>query len=402
MADKALCRAIAESRNTFDRFAAAFRNRERAQSDFMVVTLREEGDFYVPMGILVDAINGDTISGRAVENTLAEHTWGAKAGAPITCNVSNIVDWRYVDAFEMEGGLLYRELYDRQRERLQFDIGDLTPFLLLRKNDRQIDERTRRIFRDIANGRLERIQTLPVEDLKLSGIKGNMPTITFDIGRRVIVLPFTITEYAASYGDARMIDYLFQQGALEEKPGEFSPLKDGAQKGNLETTTRLLELGFDPNCKDDLSTSPLQQATMWNHLEIVRLLLKHGADPNIRDIGERTPLFYVESVEVAEVLIRAGADVNAVNDTGELCIETHIVHGQKGIVALFVKHGAKIEAPRWDAPLMDGSAAIIEYFKETGDTEGLEMYEMSSTTDYGYVLPVQTIPKSSIAGLMNP
>lgn len=393
LTDDTLVQAIAESRSTFDQFVAAFRQRERAQTDFVVVILRDVGDSYVPVGILVDGITGDTISGRVVENTLI-----AQPGRHIECTASDIVDWRYIDTFELEGGMLYRTLYERLPRMAQFKIRDIVPFLIRREKAEQVDEPTRRIFRDIANGRLKRIQGLPVENLERSGLSGRMPTLTFGTGRRVTIHPRTIPVYASRYGTPRIIDYLVERGAMEAKSGEFSPLAESSYAGNVETTKRMLELGFDAECKDEVSLSPLHRAVSSGHADIVHLLLKFGADPNACDNTGRTPLFYVKSCKIAEELIQAGADVSAVNDMGEPCIATHFIHGRGDIVRLLVQHGAEQDGPLRDSPVTDGTAAIVEYLEESGDTEVLRAIEISQATDFGYVLPVRAISRSALKG----
>lgn len=52
------------------------------------------------------------------------------------------------------------------------------------------------------------------------------------------------------------------------------------------------------------------------HVTVVENLLKHGMDPNIKNNIGRTPLFDA-SPEVASVLIKAGANVNAVDNDGQ-------------------------------------------------------------------------------------
>ena len=52
------------------------------------------------------------------------------------------------------------------------------------------------------------------------------------------------------------------------------------------------------------------------HVTVVESLLKHGMDPNIKNNIGRTPLFDA-SPEVASVLIKAGANVNAVDNDGQ-------------------------------------------------------------------------------------
>src|SRR3954467_15137282 len=74
--------------------------------------------------------------------------------------------------------------------------------------------------------------------------------------------------------------------------------------------------------RDGCSRTPLHVATDWpgyfpNGPQVVRILIEAGADPDTRpNPGDETPLHWAASsddVDVAEVLIDAGADVDAPN-----------------------------------------------------------------------------------------
>ncbi len=78
-----------------------------------------------------------------------------------------------------------------------------------------------------------------------------------------------------------------------------------------ETMQMLLDAGANPNVKDWDFATPLHDACDSNAVEHVRLLLAHGADPAALWWDGRTTLFYAKSAEVAEMLLAAGADVNA-------------------------------------------------------------------------------------------
>ena len=77
----------------------------------------------------------------------------------------------------------------------------------------------------------------------------------------------------------------------------------------------LLEGGADPNRPDRDGTSPLLRAVMEGAQPAVELLVAHKADPNIGRLEyEWTPLHEAAqrgSKGIAEVLLKAGADVNA-------------------------------------------------------------------------------------------
>ncbi len=88
-----------------------------------------------------------------------------------------------------------------------------------------------------------------------------------------------------------------------------------ARCGDLDLLTRLLDLGLSPNSSAG-QTGPLYAAISRSHLAAVRLLLSRGAHPN--PPGQYSYLaaaIEVITVEIAEVLIAAGATVVPHADT---------------------------------------------------------------------------------------
>ena len=399
----AVTAAIVKSRDSLDDFVAAFRRRARAQSDFMVVVLENEEQTCLPVGILVDEIGNGTFAGRRVANTLR-----AEPTARTSCRWIDVVDWRYIDAFEMEGGVLYRELYQRLHGIEKFTIRDEQPFVIEREGDEQkIDRRMLQIFRDIANGRSHRLEQLSSEELAFSGIKAPMPERRFVIGQSFFVFPFSIPEYAAMYGDEDIIDLLAEHGVLEEEPERFSPLASSSAAGNLETTSALLALGFNP---ESFEGAPLYNAIVCDHLAIVRLLLESGADCNARGTSDDTPLFHAQSVEVAKALIDAGADVNAINDSGMTCLDVHLFHCRNAmtfdreiaIVRLLLEHGAQHNEPLVEEPPPNAETILSDSATHGNAAAArlLESFAVADAVDFGCVLPVRSLPKSALIGIM--
>ena len=393
----ALTDAILQSRGTLDQFVAAFKERRRAQTDFMVVVLEPNGDCCVPIGILVDDVRDGVFSGRRVANALT-----AAPGADIARQQSDVIDWRYIDTFEMAGGHVYRELYRRpELDRLiRFTIRDEQPFVIERVGEKEeIDAQTLQVFRDIANGRLDRLQELPASAFAPPGIKTPMPKRPGGAGQRAYIYSVTIQEYAVMYGDRRIIDFLFEQAALVDNPKEgLPPVVAGSSEGNVETTRRLLELRFQIH-------SALHEAAIYDHPQVVRLLLEHGADCNARDDANETPLMCAQSVEVAKALIEAGADINAIDDKGidpMSCLDSHFFMGHKGIVRLLVEHGARSAGELPDIVQRDG-ATVIKEMAESGNPDAVEaekLLEISNSVDFGCVLPVRSIPKDAVSGIL--
>ncbi|EKD83972.1 MAG: ankyrin repeat protein, partial [uncultured bacterium] len=83
---------------------------------------------------------------------------------------------------------------------------------------------------------------------------------------------------------------------------------------------------------DEVKNTTFWSAVNSSHKEVIRLLLDHGADPNMRGERGRTPLIQVlayfsdyqnsdERIETAEILLNAGADINAIDAEGKSVVE---------------------------------------------------------------------------------
>ncbi|XP_078594959.1 uncharacterized protein LOC144872546 [Branchiostoma floridae x Branchiostoma japonicum] len=85
------------------------------------------------------------------------------------------------------------------------------------------------------------------------------------------------------------------------------------EEGYVQTVRRGLEAGVDINARRDSWTS-LHVASQYGQTEVAELLIKNGADLEARDIFDQTSLHVASlsgQTEVAELLIKNGADLEA-------------------------------------------------------------------------------------------
>ena len=130
---------------------------------------------------------------------------------------------------------------------------------------------------------------------------------------------------AACVGDNHRVDYL-----LIDNPdllNAFSP--DGFTLLGLASFFRhkslveyLLDNGSDPNIQSNnpAMVSPLHSACAVSDPEIASLLLKSGANVNARQMQGVTPLHSAAHngrLDLSELLISQGADINAKTDDGQ-------------------------------------------------------------------------------------
>mmetsp|Transcript_1582 Transcript_1582/g.3792 ORF Transcript_1582/g.3792 Transcript_1582/m.3792 type:complete len:189 (-) Transcript_1582:133-699(-) len=91
-----------------------------------------------------------------------------------------------------------------------------------------------------------------------------------------------------------------------------------ASAGNMEAVRRLLDQGAFVDELDEDGWTPLRWAVQYGQCEVVQALVDAGADVEART-GGKTALHraaYMGRQDVCEVLLKAGADPNPVDDDG--------------------------------------------------------------------------------------
>jgi ankyrin repeat protein len=108
-------------------------------------------------------------------------------------------------------------------------------------------------------------------------------------------------------------------------------------------------LDAEPSAMAQLSSdgwTPLHLAGFFGHADAVRLLLERGADPDARSTNalRNTPLHAgvagPGALEIARLLVPAGADVNAAQHGGYTALQSAAQHGSVELIDLLLDHGA--------------------------------------------------------------
>lgn len=139
-----------------------------------------------------------------------------------------------------------------------------------------------------------------------------------DVTQQWETFPGSALQAAASSRDIEIIALLLDEGAdANADYDDESPLEIASRHGHVSALQLLISKGADVNMQVKGSYgSALAAAATRNDSLAVRFLLDHGADPNMKlENGEYgTPLVAAianaASVEVVEMLLKAGADVN--------------------------------------------------------------------------------------------
>ncbi|KAJ4126981.1 ankyrin repeat [Fusarium equiseti] len=116
-----------------------------------------------------------------------------------------------------------------------------------------------------------------------------------------------------------------------------------------EMATILLDHGADPNLQNSgFGVPPLHYAVLQKKEGLVKLLLERNASPNIRDGLGKAALHYTDKVVIAEMLLDAGAEIDAMDMAGVTALHTAAAYGDRDVLQLLLARGA-------DSTLVDSS-----------------------------------------------
>lgn len=176
---------------------------------------------------------------------------------------------------------------------------------------------------------------------------------------------------AAREGDADRVRKLLDAGAdvnvrnANKQRLQYTPLHWAARNGHLEIAEILISRGADLDAEDPAYSTPLYLAAEEGYPKVVEFLISKGAEVNVKSswsgytplhraawgpvalrkhIGGRT-VWEAELNEnylkIVGVLLEKGAKVNARDNDGETPLDQAMKNGEKEIVDLLRKHGAK-------------------------------------------------------------
>lgn len=117
-----------------------------------------------------------------------------------------------------------------------------------------------------------------------------------------------------------------------------------AERGRLPTVMRYIRNGVDVDTRDSEGCTALIAAVANGHTAVVRALLEAGANPNLATGEGMTAIMCATSAEVVNLLVTAGADVNAGAYAVSNALAGAAVWGRVEVIAALIRAGANVNA----------------------------------------------------------
>eukprot|EP00820_Chromera_velia_P010955 Cvel_4820.t1-p1 / transcript=Cvel_4820.t1 / gene=Cvel_4820 / organism=Chromera_velia_CCMP2878 / gene_product=Putative ankyrin repeat protein RF_0381, putative / transcript_product=Putative ankyrin repeat protein RF_0381, putative / location=Cvel_scaffold217:20128-21174(-) / protein_length=349 / sequence_SO=supercontig / SO=protein_coding / is_pseudo=false len=166
---------------------------------------------------------------------------------------------------------------------------------------------------------------------------------------------------ACNLNQSEIVVFLLSRGANvnAEMSNKFRPLHIAAARGLKDLIQCLISYGAVVNAKDRQGVAPLWDAVAHGQRDTTELLLDRGACVNERQDNGRTPLFFAvghreplfgglprvcDHLNVAELLVSRGADVNAKCNEGGAVLHEAAFVGAEDLVEFFLRAGADVHA----------------------------------------------------------
>ena len=150
---------------------------------------------------------------------------------------------------------------------------------------------------------------------------------------------------AAQHDRVMMALFLKQSGANADKRDEKgrTPLFVAAESGSPRVVRLLMASGAKPDDQSNDYTFPLVVAAENGHDEVVRAMIELGVDANAANSFGETALHAARGETMANMLIRAGADIEARDYQGKTPLNTMCAEGESiETIRALLDHGASI------------------------------------------------------------
>lgn len=154
---------------------------------------------------------------------------------------------------------------------------------------------------------------------------------------------------AASVGDSQTINQLLDKtpDLLNSFSADgFTALGLASFFGHFTLVKQLLDKGANPNTasNNQFKVAPIHSACAISTIDMVELLIKHGANVNAKQMQGVTPLHSAAhngQTKLSKLLIDNGADINAKMDNGQTPLFMANEKNFQETAELLIKHGGQ-------------------------------------------------------------
>lgn len=184
--------------------------------------------------------------------------------------------------------------------------------------------------------------------------RGNLATVRAllesDVDPNVPGGPFARSPliFACLNKDSHSALLLIDKGAdvtQADKNGR-TPLHEAARYGLIDVIKALLDKGADVNAADQKGRTPLMESVLSGLVKTTTILIENKAQVNLQDKQGNTALILLAEapgnwVELAGLLLKAGAKLNIRNNKGLTALRTANLRGRVELVRFLQYEGAK-------------------------------------------------------------
>jgi hypothetical protein len=156
-------------------------------------------------------------------------------------------------------------------------------------------------------------------------------------------------ELAISGDWAKVKDMVKEDPGLTRQEGQSGTLLQwAANDGDVDMCKFLIGNGADVNYLDKFGGTPLHRAAVASGGEkTVEYLLSAGAKPDVVNYECDTPLHKADNAAIAKLLLEKGADVNSIGGRGCTPLWDAVVQTKPDVAEVLLNAGAEMNAENW-------------------------------------------------------